>query len=261
MKNIVFNTAMIAAMMAGELAFASPAAAALVGLYQFNDSSNIGLDTSGLGNNLITSGTGALYTSAGLDGGGLSLNGSSTLTTLSGNVPNQFPLGGSSFTIAFDFKTTNNGGFIGWGAYNNPGLPGQSNAIRTGNGDQVDGFFWYGDIAGGSNVENGTWQQVVESYDGTTRDLYLNGALVATDNPATPNVQNENFTIGNSCCGNYFTGSLDNVAVFNVALTPTEVNSQIAAIPEPATWAMMLVGMGMIGFAARRRQNVSVTFA
>ena len=32
-------------------------------------------------------------------------------------------------------------------------------------------------------------------------------------------------------------------------------------VPEPATWAMMLVGLGMIGFAARRRQNLSVSYA
>lgn len=33
------------------------------------------------------------------------------------------------------------------------------------------------------------------------------------------------------------------------------------AVPEPASWAMMLVGMGAIGFAARRRRNVRVTYA
>ena len=35
-----------------------------------------------------------------------------------------------------------------------------------------------------------------------------------------------------------------------------------AAVPEPATWAMMMLGFGMIGFAARnRRQQVRVTYA
>lgn len=36
-----------------------------------------------------------------------------------------------------------------------------------------------------------------------------------------------------------------------------------AAVPEPATWSMMLLGFGMIGLAARRRSNVktSVSFA
>lgn len=36
---------------------------------------------------------------------------------------------------------------------------------------------------------------------------------------------------------------------------------QGTAVPEPATWAMMLVGFGFAGFAMRRRQNVRVSFA
>ena len=35
----------------------------------------------------------------------------------------------------------------------------------------------------------------------------------------------------------------------------------LAAVPEPATWAMMIGGFGMIGAAARRRNRVSVSFA
>ena len=32
-----------------------------------------------------------------------------------------------------------------------------------------------------------------------------------------------------------------------------------SAVPEPATWAMMILGMGAIGFAMRRRQKVSTS--
>jgi hypothetical protein len=35
----------------------------------------------------------------------------------------------------------------------------------------------------------------------------------------------------------------------------------VGAVPEPSTWAMMLAGFGLIGFASRSRQNVSVTYA
>lgn len=38
-------------------------------------------------------------------------------------------------------------------------------------------------------------------------------------------------------------------------------NVSIAAVPEATSWAMMLVGMGLIGFAARRRQIIRVTYA
>jgi len=34
-----------------------------------------------------------------------------------------------------------------------------------------------------------------------------------------------------------------------------------AAVPEPATWAMMIAGFGMVGFAMRRSQKVKVSFA
>jgi PEP-CTERM motif len=37
--------------------------------------------------------------------------------------------------------------------------------------------------------------------------------------------------------------------------------SAVAAVPEPATWAMMLAGFGVVGFALRRRQSVRVTYA
>lgn len=39
--------------------------------------------------------------------------------------------------------------------------------------------------------------------------------------------------------------------------------SGVGAVPEPATWAMMFVGLGMVGFAMRRRPKVTtnVSFA
>lgn len=41
------------------------------------------------------------------------------------------------------------------------------------------------------------------------------------------------------------------------------LNPVVGSVPEPATWAMMMLGFGMIGFAARRRskQTVRVTYA
>lgn len=35
----------------------------------------------------------------------------------------------------------------------------------------------------------------------------------------------------------------------------------IPAVPEPATWAMMILGMGAVGYAMRRRQSVRVSYA
>jgi hypothetical protein len=35
--------------------------------------------------------------------------------------------------------------------------------------------------------------------------------------------------------------------------------SNVSAVPEPATWAMMILGMSAVGFAMRRRKNVSTS--
>lgn len=39
------------------------------------------------------------------------------------------------------------------------------------------------------------------------------------------------------------------------------VTAPAAAVPEPTTWAMMILGFGAIGTSLRRRQQVRVTFA
>lgn len=43
----------------------------------------------------------------------------------------------------------------------------------------------------------------------------------------------------------------------NYRLTISEVQS--ASVPEPATWAMLLLGIGAVGFALRRRKQMEVT--
>lgn len=35
---------------------------------------------------------------------------------------------------------------------------------------------------------------------------------------------------------------------------PLELNLEVSAVPEPGTWAMLAAGLGLVGFAARRRQ-------
>lgn len=39
----------------------------------------------------------------------------------------------------------------------------------------------------------------------------------------------------------------------------SNVSAVAGAVPEPATWAMMILGMGAVGFAMRRRKNVNTT--
>ncbi|MDP3818946.1 MAG: FxDxF family PEP-CTERM protein [Methylotenera sp.] len=58
-----------------------------------------------------------------------------------------------------------------------------------------------------------------------------------------------NFTAGNS--GDYF-----NSVVLRSASNAFETdNHAVLAVPEPETYAMMLAGLGLMGFVARRRKN------
>jgi hypothetical protein len=46
-------------------------------------------------------------------------------------------------------------------------------------------------------------------------------------------------------------------ALYNLVLSPETGNSPIAAVPEPSTWAMMILGFAGIGFMTYRRRNQS----
>lgn len=58
-----------------------------------------------------------------------------------------------------------------------------------------------------------------------------------------------------------FTGFVDNAAITTTAGVD-RLNFDVAAVPEPATWAMMLVGFGMVGASARyRRRSTKASIA
>ncbi len=46
---------------------------------------------------------------------------------------------------------------------------------------------------------------------------------------------------------------------YSLSFSPFAGNSPVASVPEPATWALMLLGFGLIGFAMRKRSNVRTT--
>ena len=50
-------------------------------------------------------------------------------------------------------------------------------------------------------------------------------------------------------------------ATFTSSANSFEFDNLAAAVPEPATWAMMIGGFGMIGAASRRRAKVATVLA
>lgn len=88
-------------------------------------------------------------------------------------------------------------------------------------------------------LADGTWHQVIGTYDGSTIKMYIDGVL-QNDQEAiagTVSYGSQSLTFGaTSTPAFYFTGSLDETRVFNRALNSTEAAQLYAYAPGPAAY-------------------------
>jgi hypothetical protein len=80
------------------------------------------------------------------------------------------------------------------------------------------------------SVADGNWKHVVGVRESGSIKLYLNGSLVSTQTDTTGNIDStDNLIIGagtnasSGAIGNFFDGIIDEVAIWNTALTSTQV--------------------------------------
>jgi hypothetical protein len=93
-----------------------------------------------------------------------------------------------------------------------------------------------------------------------TDNVALNG-VIAVRNAGYSPVVGDSFKVitfsGGRLAGSEFddltTDGFGAGVVFNVVYNPNDVTLSVAAVPEPETWAMLLVGLGLVGWRARRR--------
>ena len=79
--------------------------------------------------------------------------------------------------------------------------------------------------ANSANTVN-TWYHYVFTYNGSQSKIYRNGTLVSTSNVAKNTVNNiDIFTLGltEGGSGNYFNGAIDDLKIYNYAITDSEV--------------------------------------
>jgi PEP-CTERM motif/Lectin C-type domain len=112
----------------------------------------------------------------------------------------------------------------------------------------------------------GVWKWVAGPEAGT---VFWNGGIGGS----APTYANWNpGSEPNNCCGPFGEDYLHNFSgsAFWNDLQPDNLGfiegyvveyGGLAAVPEPASWALMLAGFGIVGAAARRRANVRVSFS
>lgn len=78
-----------------------------------------------------------------------------------------------------------------------------------------------------STINDSTWYHLATVHDGTNATLYLNGSSLGTQTVnSVPSTAGNSFNIGRFTTGSYYwNGYLDEVALFNRALTSSEVSN------------------------------------
>lgn len=152
------------------------------------------------------------------------------------------------------FEISGTGGFsgasLGFGALN--GVLDFSSVLGTTINQSIVNFFTFGDGTG-HNFQFSVASAKTVSYSNTpgvssSFSLYLLGSTIDTflGYTATPTSLTLTF---NSTGGSPYSTSA------TLAVPPAP------SVPEPATWAMTLIGFGAMGAAMRRRPRVNVAFA
>jgi hypothetical protein len=164
-----------------------------------------------------------LSTSRSVTGGSaaeFSGSGASHLSLSGGSSSVPLPTGNDPYTVEawINPRSYSNGvnqaqGIVGWG---NWGATNQTNALRLDGDGRVFNYWWNNRLASEPVVPLNTWTHVAASFDGTTRRIFVNGVLVASDTPTGHNVTRvDNLRVGFTDNGVYdgFDGYIDDVRV------------------------------------------------
>ncbi len=172
-------------------------------------------------------------------GGAFNFNGDGIISYVGVATPSsKIPVGNDSYTISAWMKSDGAGGtqgIIGWGNYGNDN---QVTAFRLDNSvcDGRNGLdlYWWGDdlvsCADPINLYDGNWHQVLTTYDGSTKKLYVDGSLIGEMTPlnavhSTPDTSNFAIGLTATAFDEYFNGSLDDVRVYDRALSEQEITA------------------------------------
>ncbi len=207
---------------------ASPSPAGLVAAYGFNEGSGVQTrDASGQS----TTGTlsNATWTATGKFGGALSFNGTSAWVTIADAASLHLTTG---MTIEAWVNPTAGTGWRSVVLKEGPGALDYA-LYATNNASAPAGYAHVATdtpATGTAAVPLNAWTHLALTYDGAALRLYVNGALVRTTALSGAIVTSTSALRigGNSVWGEYFMGLIDEVRVYNRALTASDIQTDMA---------------------------------
>ena len=248
----------------------------LVAAYGFDEGSGTSVtDASGNGNNGTVANT--TWSTSGKYGGALQFNGTSSLVT----IPDAASLhlsSGMTLEAWVDPSTVEcSWRDVIYKANDNFYLEATSTNSSVPDGGMIAGGS-YADAFGTSALAANTWAFLTETYDGSTLKLYVNGTQVAST-PHTGAISTSTNPLqigGDSLYGQFFAGLIDNVRIYNVALTAAQIQTdQAKAISTPTapgtltattasagevdlSWGASTDSAGISGYAVERCQGAEL---
>jgi len=154
--------------------------------------------------------------------------------------------GSSQYVNAGATSTLNLAGGVSVTAWVRPNSTSRQAVVAMGNGDDytndyqifidTGAYFSVGEGSSAtyamktSSISSGNWYYLVGTFDGTTAKLYINGTLEGQDIFIGTRQSGGSFRIGardsSGLPEQYFNGSIDEVRVYNRALSATEIENQ-----------------------------------
>jgi hypothetical protein len=204
----------------------SAAVAGLVAAYSFNEGAGPTVSDFS-GNNNTGTINGAVWTASGRYGAGLQFDGASALVTVNDSASLHLT---NAMTLEAWVNPASGGGwqdviYKGNDAYYLEGSS-DSGPRPAGGGtfNSVDNVLY-----SSSNLPANTWTHLALTYDGATLLLYVNGLQVASS-AVTGALAASTYPLqigGDSIFGQYFSGVIDEVRIYNIALPPDRIQADM----------------------------------